>query len=122
MRARRYTVVVADRTSGVVRRATISLRPAIGFVAFVLMLPVLVGLGAKWSARTEIDQLRSTNAALDVENGSFRAATGELTAQIQSLEGVIDDLGTRSKLDPVQLRAMQKLPAIVKSRATGGNA
>ena len=35
-------------------------------------------------------------ARSQVENGSYRAATGELTAQIQSLEGVIDDLGARA--------------------------
>jgi murein DD-endopeptidase MepM/ murein hydrolase activator NlpD len=122
MRARRYTVVVADRSSGVVRRGTVSLRPFLLGIAFVLMLPVLVGLGAKWSAQNEIEQLRSANAALEIENGSYRAATGELTAQIQSLEGVVDDLGPRARLDPAQARAMQKLPAIVKSRAAGGNA
>lgn len=85
------------------------------------MLPVLVGLGARWSARVEIDHLRSENAALDIENGSYRAATGELTGQIQSLENVIADLGERAKLDPEQARAMQKLPAFVRARATGGN-
>ena len=37
----------------------------------------------------------STNAVLLVENGSYRVATGELTAQIQSLENVINDLGAR---------------------------
>ena len=70
--------------------------------------------------RTEIGQLRATNAMLQVENGSYRAATGELTAQIRSLDGVIDDLGTRASLDPAAARAMQKLPAVVKSRAAGG--
>jgi murein DD-endopeptidase MepM/ murein hydrolase activator NlpD len=121
MRARRYTVVLADRSSGVVRRGTLSLRPFVIGVAFILILPVLVGLGAKWSARGEIDQLRTSNAALEVENGSYRAATSELTAQIQSLEGVLEDLGERSHLDPAQARAIQRLPAIVKSRAAGGN-
>lgn len=120
MRARRYTVVVADRSTGVVRRATISLRPFLSAIGFVLILPVLVGLGAKWSARGEIDQLKAANAALELENGSYRLATGELTTQIQSLEGVIDDLGERAQMDPAQSRAMQKLPAIVKSRAAGG--
>ena len=121
MRARRYTIVIADRTSGVVRRVTISLRPTLAAVTGALMLPVLVGLGARWSARIEIDQLRSQTAALEVENGSYRAATGELTGQIQSLESVIADLGARAKLDPDQARAMQKLPAFVKARAAGGN-
>jgi murein DD-endopeptidase MepM/ murein hydrolase activator NlpD len=120
MRARRYTVVIADRASGVVRRLTISLRPVIATALGVLAVPILMGLGAKWSARAEIDQLLATNSQLQTENGSYREATGELTAQIQSLENVIDDLGARASLDPAQLRAMQKLPAVVKSRAAGG--
>ncbi|HEX7138937.1 MAG TPA: M23 family metallopeptidase [Vicinamibacterales bacterium] len=103
-----------------VRRATISLRPAVVLVAGVFMLPVLVGLGARWSATSEIDELKVAKAALEVENGSYRAATGELTGQIQSLENVIGDLGARAQLDPAQARAMQRLPAIVKARAAGG--
>src|SRR5438105_2769415 len=121
MTGRRYTVVIADRSSGVMRRLTVNVRVAAGTVLAVIALPVLMGLGAKWSARGEIDQLRSANALLDVETGSYRAATGELTAQIQSLETVINDLGARSQLDPVQARAMQKLPAVIKTRASGGS-
>jgi murein DD-endopeptidase MepM/ murein hydrolase activator NlpD len=120
MLARKYTVLVADRSSGVVRRATLRVGSTIAAVLAVLSLPILIGLGARWSARTEIDQLRATNSVLVVENGSYRAATGELTAQIQSLEGVINDLGTRAALPPEQVRAMQKLPAVVRSHAAGG--
>ena len=85
------------------------------------MLPILMGLGAKWSARAEMERVRAVNATLQEENGSYRAATGELTSQIQSLEGVINDLGARATLDPEQARAMQKLPAVVKARAAGGS-
>jgi murein DD-endopeptidase MepM/ murein hydrolase activator NlpD len=120
MSVRRYTVLIADRTSGVMRQVTVSLRSTISVVITVLALPVLMGLGAKWSSRAEIDQLRSANASLTVENGSYRAATGELTAQIQSLESVIDDLGARATLDPAQAKAMAKLPAVIKTRAAGG--
>jgi murein DD-endopeptidase MepM/ murein hydrolase activator NlpD len=120
MRARRYTVLIADRSSGVVRRVTISLWPALAFVVGTLMLPVLIGLGAKWGARTEMEEYRVANATLLEENGSYRATTGSLTTQIQALEGVIADLGTRAKLDPAQASAMQKLPALVKARAAGG--
>ena len=120
MLARRYTVVIADRASGVMRRVTINLRPALMALGGALMLPVLVGLGARWSATTDIDQLRAANALLQVENGSYRAATGELTSQIQSLEGVINDLGARASIDPTQARAMQKLPAVIKAHAAGG--
>src|SRR5690242_1033166 len=45
MRARRYTIVIADRSSGVVRRMTISLRPALTLVLSLLLMPVLVGIG-----------------------------------------------------------------------------
>ena len=120
MPGRRYTVVIADRSSGVVRQLTVNRRWLALAVATVLAIPVLMGLGAKWSASAQIEELLSTNAVLLVENGSYRVATGELTGQIQSLENVINDLGTRSMLDPAQARAMQKLPAVVRSRAAGG--
>jgi murein DD-endopeptidase MepM/ murein hydrolase activator NlpD len=121
MRARRYTVIIADRTSGVMRRVTISLRPTLAAIAAVLMLPVLIGLGARWKAASDLEQLQQANAVLQVENGSYRAATGELTTQIESLEGVINDLGARASIDPTQARAMAKLPAIIKAHAAGGN-
>jgi murein DD-endopeptidase MepM/ murein hydrolase activator NlpD len=111
---------VADRSTGLVRRFTLSLRPTLVTVAILASLPILMGLGARWSARSDIKQLQASNSALQIENASYRTATGELTGQIQSLEGVVDDLGERAKLDPAAARAMQKLPAAVRSRATGG--
>jgi murein DD-endopeptidase MepM/ murein hydrolase activator NlpD len=120
MPSRRYTVLIADRSSGVVRRLTVSLRTVAAVVTSVFMLPVLIGLGAKWSANLDIHQLRAANQSLKFENGNFRETTGELTTQIQSLEGVIDELGARAALDPAQARAMQKLPALVKAKAAGG--
>src|SRR5437762_9316108 len=123
MPAKRYTVVIADRSNGALRGLTINLRPVLMLAVSVTVLPpLLIGVGFKWSARTQIDQLRATNEVLQVENGSYRLATGELTSQIQSLENVITDLGARASLDPVQARAMQKLPAVVKARAAGGTA
>ena len=62
MPTRRYTVVVADRASGVLRNVTVSARTIGLAIAGMMALPVLMGLGAKWSAGTEIDQLRSSNA------------------------------------------------------------
>jgi murein DD-endopeptidase MepM/ murein hydrolase activator NlpD len=119
--ARRYTVLIADRSSGVVRRLTISLRAVALVGATVLILPVLIGLGARWSGGMERHQLATMNKALEVENGNYRETTGELTTQIQSLEGVIDELGARSALDPAQARAISKLPAVIKAKAAGGS-
>jgi murein DD-endopeptidase MepM/ murein hydrolase activator NlpD len=120
MPSRRYTIVIADRTSGLVRRVTISLRMIGVALTIVVGLPILIGLGAKWSGETELHTLRTSNEALTVENTNYRETTGELTTQIVSLEGVIDELGARSTVDPAQARAMSKLPAVVKARAAGG--
>jgi murein DD-endopeptidase MepM/ murein hydrolase activator NlpD len=120
MLARRYTVLIADRSTGLVRRMTVSVRAVLFTVTGVMMLPVLIGLGARWSAIVELTELRFAKNALEIENGNYRASTGELTTQIQSLEAVIDDLGARAALDPEQARAMDKLPAVVRSRAAGG--
>jgi murein DD-endopeptidase MepM/ murein hydrolase activator NlpD len=118
--ARRYTVLIADRSSGVVRRVTISLRAVTATTLSVFVLPLLIGFGARWSTSIERHQLQTTNRVLEIENGNYRETTGELTTQIQSLEGVIDELGARSALDPAQARAMAKLPAVVKAKAAGG--
>ena len=47
---RRYSLVIRDRFSGVERGVTINLRAAIPAGLTVLVLPVLMGLGARWSA------------------------------------------------------------------------
>src|SRR5262245_48520390 len=78
MQARRYTFVIADRQTGAVRRLTISLWPTLAAVAGVFALPVLIGLGARWSAFAAINDLQTNNAALQVENASYREATGQL--------------------------------------------
>jgi murein DD-endopeptidase MepM/ murein hydrolase activator NlpD len=118
--SRRYTIVLADRTTGVVRRFTISLLPTLGGIACVFALPVLIGMGARWSARTTINDLERSTIALQIENASYREATGQLAGQISSLQAAVDSLGIQAAVDPNAGRAMDKLPAVVKSRAMGG--
>src|SRR5439155_26600469 len=116
----RYSIVVADRRTGVVRRVTLSLRPTLAVVTTILALPILIGLGARWSAKAAIADLQTTNAALRVENANYRQATGQLSDQIAALQTAVDDIGQRAVVDPDAGRAMEKLPAVVKSRAMGG--
>jgi murein DD-endopeptidase MepM/ murein hydrolase activator NlpD len=120
MRARRYTFVIADRQTGAVRRLTLSLWPTLAGVAVIFSLPVLIGLGARWSATAAISDLQSTNAALQVENASYREATGQLAGQISQLQSAVNLLDERNAVDPNAKSAMDRLPAIVKSRAMGG--
>lgn len=119
--ARRYTILVADRTTGVVRRVTVAARPAVVFACAIVTLPVLVGIGAAWKAKSDVAELYASERALEQENASYRSATGELSSQIQSLQTAITDLGARAALDPSLARAMETLPAFVKSRAMGGS-
>ena len=120
MLTRRYTIVVADRASGVVRRATISVRPVAITVCVVLATPILIGLGAAWKGRLDASGLIASQQVLEVENASYRAATRQLAGQIESLQSAFADLAGRSALDPSLSRAMDKLPALVKARAMGG--
>jgi murein DD-endopeptidase MepM/ murein hydrolase activator NlpD len=120
MLSRRYTIVVADRTSGVVRRATISVRPVAITALVVLATPILIGLGAAWKGHLDAAELIASHQVLEVENASYRAATQQLATQIQSLQSAITDLSGRSALDANLSKAMDKLPALVKARAMGG--
>lgn len=117
---RRYTIVVADRQTGAVRRFTVRLRPFALGTLVALALPVLIGLGLHLSAKDEVDHLRVSKASLEQENSSYRAATGALTTQIEALQSAISELGLRARLDPVSARAMEKLPIAIKNRAVGG--
>ncbi len=118
--SRRYSIVLADRTTGVVRRFTVSLRPTILVATVLASLPILMGLGARWSAQATISGLRQENVALHQENASYREATGQLAAQVTSLQGAVDELGVRATVDANASRAMDRLPPAVRSRAMGG--
>jgi len=120
MPSRRYTILIADRTSGVVRRVTISAGPAVAVACAIATLPVLIGIGAAWKAKSEVSSLYSSNRSLEAENANYRGATEALSEQIASLQTVVADLGTRSTIDPAAARAVEKLPAFVKNRAIGG--
>jgi hypothetical protein len=120
MLSSRYTIVIANRRTGVVRRFTIGLRTLIAVVGTVVTLPVLIGLGAAWKAKADVADLYAANVALELENSSFRGTTEALTGQIAALQTAVSDLGGKAALDPSLQSAMDKLPAIVKNRAMGG--
>ena len=120
MASRRYSIVIADRQTR--RRSPVDdlpLWPTLGVTIAALLLPVLMGLGARWSASASTIST-ATTARLQVENASYREATGQLASQISALQTAVDELGATAAVDPAASRAMDKLPAIVKSRAMGG--
>lgn len=122
IRGKRYSLVVRDPETGADWQFSVPIWPLLGATFGVLALPVLIGLGAKWSARAMIAELQASNASLRVENASYREATGQLATEIASLQAAVNQLGEHAAVDPAASKAMEKLPAIVKSRAMGGAA
>ncbi len=122
MPSRRYTIVVADRTSGVVRRATISVRPV---AITVCRSPCDPNLDRSWRRVERAPRHGRPAWPATRPSRSRTPATAprpkQLAGQIESLQSAIADLGGRSALDPNLSRAMDKLPALVKARAMGGS-
>lgn len=125
MPSKRYTILIANRNTGVTRRFSVSVRSATllaGACLALWMLPILIGFGARLSGSFEVSQLQAANAALRLENDSYKAATGELTSQIESLQRVVNDLGPGSPGTAEQRQAVAQLPEYVRNRALGGPA
>jgi murein DD-endopeptidase MepM/ murein hydrolase activator NlpD len=120
MRSPRYSLLIANRQTGSVRRLTFARRPALIVIGTIMSIPVLIGLGARWSARAEITSLQASNESLRLENDSYRVATSELAQQISTLQGAMTDLTDQATLDPSSRDAINSLPPIVKARAMGG--
>jgi len=121
MRSPRYTILIANRNTGSVRRLTVARRGAFGIVAALAFIPLLIGLGASNADPVELESLRLANESLRIENDSYRAATGELADQISSLQAALTQLGEEATLDPATRDALQNLPAVIRSRAAGGS-
>jgi len=85
-------VSVVDELTGRVWRVSVPPPVCIAVAAFLLSLPVLIGLGAKLRAGAELDRLRAVHAKLEAENANYRAAADTFTGQVRSLAGVVDDL------------------------------
>jgi murein DD-endopeptidase MepM/ murein hydrolase activator NlpD len=117
---RRLSCSVTDCTTGTQRTFSLRLWPTLCGVGFVLLVPVLVAIGSRWAVRSELRELTATAMALRMENDSYRDATGQLASQITALQGAVDAIGSQAAVDPAVSRAMEKLPANVKSRAMGG--
>lgn len=120
MSSPRYTILIANRKTGVIRRLSIARRTAVLSIAGLGLVPLLIGLGANNASPVELESLRLANESLKIENDSYRVATGELAEQISSLQGALTELGSQATLDPAAKRALDELPAMIRSRAAGG--
>lgn len=101
-------------------RFRIDIRILITAVMLFIGSPVIFVLGTTWGTQMLVADLARQNAALKVENASYREATTQLTAQVSALQAAADELGQRAAVDPEAARAMSRLPASIMNRAMGG--
>ena len=107
---KRYSLIVADRSSGVVHRFTLAVRPTLVLCAAILALPIGWTVQSRWSTANQIEQLQLRNATLSVENAGYRSATTELSRRITALQLVVGDLRDSSIVSPEVRRAIGRLP------------
>ena len=109
MLPKRYSFIVADRSTGAVHRFTMAVRPTVALVLAVLTLTIGWTVQSGWTTAARIEQLQLRNATLNVENARHRSATTELSSHIAALQLVIGKLRDRSIVDPRIQRAMGRL-------------
>ena len=122
MASPRYTVLIANRNTGAVRRLTLSRRTAVVAAMCLASVPLFLGLGAGGASPVELEAVKLANDSLKVENESYRVATGELAEQISTLQTALSQLSEQAELDPAARQALAKSVVVLKSRAAGGAA
>ena len=112
MPATRYSLILANRDTGVTQRVTFRVRPLVAVLVALLVVPVGWSLYARWTAGSKIERLTLQNARLEIENSSYRATASELSVQFAALQRAIANLDTRSTMDPHILRSIRRLPDV----------
>ena len=111
MLPKRYTFIVANRSSGVVHRFTLAALPTLALCAALLALPSGWAMQSSLSTAAQIDQLELRSATLAAENARYRSATFELSGRVAALQLAIGALRDSSIVDPRIRRAIGQLPA-----------
>ncbi len=117
----RYTVSITNRRTGVIRRFGVSRRALALLAVLMVGLFAVAGLLVGGANQAQMAALQADNETLRLEIDSHRAATGELASQITQLQSAITEVSTLAELDPATRRAIDRLPAIVRARAMGGD-
>lgn len=121
MISKRYGILIADRTTGTVHRFSLRVRPAVAVFAAILSLPIGWSVHSRWTAHSQIDELRLQNARLEIENSSYRATAAELTSSIQALRTGVTDIASRLEVSAVRSASIDHLPETVRTATLGSD-
>jgi murein DD-endopeptidase MepM/ murein hydrolase activator NlpD len=117
----RYTLTIASQTSRTTRRVSLSRRGLAGLVVGTFSAFALAGLMVGGASQLQLATLQAENESLRLQNESYLVATGEFATQISELQSAITELSSLAELDPATKRAIDRLPAVVRARAMGGD-
>jgi len=118
----RYTVTIRRQEAGTVRHFGISRRALVAGALATFLAFSLTGLFVGGASRLELAALQAENESLRLQTESYQIATGEFTTQITELQSAITELSSLAELDPNTKQAIERLPAVVRARAMGGDA
>ncbi|MCY4509529.1 MAG: M23 family metallopeptidase [Acidobacteria bacterium] len=129
MLVKRYSFIIANRSTGVVHRFALSFRPKL-VVALLIAFPLGWAGHAAWldgsrfdpaqwlkSPRwTMNDRLRSFNALLQSEIDRYSTTAADVSRQLAALQIVVEALRDQSVVDPGVRRAMVRVAEGDRSR------
>lgn len=130
MLVKRYSIIVADRSTGAVRGFAVNVRPKL-VLSLLLALPLAWAAHAGWVDGSRFDpaawlssprwtmneRLRSFNALLQAEIDRYNATTTDLSRRIPALQLVVGALRDQSVVDPRIRQAMARVAEVDRSRA-----
>ena len=130
MMVKRYSFIVADRSTGVVHRFALSFRPKL-MAALLAALPLGWAAHAAWLDGSRFDpakwlssprwtmneRLRSFNALLQTELERYGTTTADLSRRVTALQLVVEALHSQSIVDPGIRQAMTQVAEVDRSRA-----
>jgi murein DD-endopeptidase MepM/ murein hydrolase activator NlpD len=110
MLSKHYSFIVANRTTGVVRRFTLAMFPSMALVVTLLVLSIGWAVHFRATTYATLADLQLRNTALAIENTQYHSATAELSSRIAAVQLAIGELRHNSIVDPRVRRAMERLP------------
>ena len=110
MLRKRYSLVIANRTTGAMTRLTLAVGPACAAFLALLVLPAALVVFAEWSTSLGVTRLQLQNARLELENSAYRATANDLASHLTGLDDTMVELTERVDMDPSMLRSMAQLP------------
>ncbi len=104
---KRYSLIIANRTTGATNRYTFGVGPACAAFLALLMLPAALLVYAEWSTSLAVTRLRLQKTRLELENSAYRATASDLASHLAGLDATMVELTRRVDMDPSMIGAPQ---------------